>query len=145
MSFLSERVNAIRASWASRCPGSLRAKKKREKETGEEKRSWAGTSGRQDTSSSVLIAANACGMQHNVGLQSLVYVIMAPFVASIVVVAAPMAGCGYAYALPCRCECAGISVCLCVCVLAKRLCVEMLKQNIIVPAMRKSNGSWQTR
>lgn len=28
LSFLSERVNAIRASWASRRPGSLRAKKK---------------------------------------------------------------------------------------------------------------------
>lgn len=104
LSFLSERVNAIRASWASRRPGSLRAKKKKKRRG---KRSLAGTSGRRDTSSSVLIAANACGMQQRRSAEFHMYVIMAAFVPAIVVVVAPVA----MHILPCRCEPGSICVC----------------------------------
>lgn len=102
---------------------------KREKEAGIcEVECLAGTSGRQDTSSTVLIAANACGMQrpsvspHRAPRHS--HVIMPPFVAAIVVVVVAkfMRAAGrqathrlWLCILPHRCHSLCVCVCVCVC------------------------------
>lgn len=100
--------------------------KKKKKEGICEVEYLAGTSGRQDTSSTVLIAANACGMQrpsvspHRAQRHS--HVIMPPFVAAIVVVpvvAKFMCAAGrqathrlWLCILPHRCQSMCVSVCL---------------------------------
>lgn len=158
MSYQSERVNAIRASWASPPSASLRAKK-REKEGICEVECLAGTSGRQDTSSTVLIAANACGMQRPSVSPRHSHVIMPPFVAAIVLsllrnLCAPLAAkpridCGYAYCPAGASLCTCVCVCLCVCLhatdspLDTRVC-KCSNIQVIVPAIRKSSSLiWQ--